>query len=134
MFVGFKSVAFDNETYYILGTQGKYSFQLGTFSAVSGGLELLIDGARKKLVDQYSTMHKNAPYIGSVNTGYEHILGKFRLTFDLGLYIYHMDRSDLLYQRYGIKYNIYKSVFIGLNLKAHRQHAEFFDIRLGLQL
>lgn len=133
--IGFKGLLIDDKTYSIFGLYSKYLFHLGRNSYLAEGIEFNIDQTKIKLSEVYEGTDPNDRYILSLSSGYEHTLGKFSLTFDLGLYLRNPDRAkDVLYQRYGAKIHIFKGFFAGINLKAHRHYAEFFDIRMGVRL
>lgn len=130
--LGFKGITEDDDLYFILGLLGKFGRSISQMSAFTGGIEFNIDGAEKHLSTIYDGIPKSAPYILSLTGGYEYLLGKFSMTFDLGVYLYNTNRrSDPVYQRYGVIYKIRDKVCLGVNLKAHRHVADFFDIRLG---
>ncbi|MBC8486771.1 MAG: acyloxyacyl hydrolase [Bacteroidetes bacterium] len=133
LFVGFKGVSEDDNLYFVKGIFGKLSKQISRSSALAGGIELIADGSEKQKDKLYTGVHNNAQYMGSVMAGYEYLLGRFALTIDLGFYFYNTDRrTDIIYQRYGMIYKISEKVFTGINLKAYRHVADFFDIRLGV--
>ena len=131
--LGFKGMLIDDKTYLVYGVLTKYLFQIGRQSYISAGLEFDIDQTKVKISQLYEGVDPDAKYILSLTSGYEHALGRFKLTFDLGAYLRNTDREkDYLFQRYGVKYHFIQNMFLGLNLKAHRHYAEFFDIRLGV--
>jgi len=112
---------------------GKITKQIGRSSALSGGMEFIIDEAEKQKDKLYGDVHKNAQYKSSIIAGYKHLLGEFALTVDLGIYFYNADRrTDIIYQRYGLNYKISEKIYTGINLKTYRYVADFFDIRFGV--
>ena len=132
LFIGFKGISEDDNLYFVKGIFGKLSSQIGRSSSLAGGIELLVDGAEKQKDNLYASVNKNAQYMGSVLAGYEYLLGRFALSIDLGLYFYNTSRrTDIIYQRYGMTYKISRKIFTGINLKAYRHVADFFDIRFG---
>lgn len=132
VFLGFKGITEDEKLYFITGLLGKFGRQISQMSAFNGGIEFNIDGAEKKLASIYPEIPSNAPYKLSLTGGYEYLLGRFSLTFDLGIYLYNVNRrTDLVYQRYGVNIKIKEKVNLGVNIKAHRHVADFFDIRIG---
>lgn len=130
--IGFKGLTEDDKLYFITGLLGKFGWRFTQMSAITGGTEFIMDGAEKQLMTIYPEIPSSAPYKLSLTGGYEYLLGKFSLTFDLGIYLVNTNRrTDLIYQRYGVVYKIRDKVCFGLNLKAHQHVADFFDIRLG---
>jgi len=132
IFLGFKGIPEDDKLYYINGILGKFGRRITQMSAFTCGIEFIIDGSEKYLSTIYSEIPANAPYIASLTGGYEYLLGKFSMTFDLGIYLLNTNRrTDLLYQRFGVLYKIREKVCFGINLKTHRHVADFFDLRIG---
>jgi hypothetical protein len=132
LLLGFKGLRENDKTYLVKGLIGKYAWQVGRQSLVTGGFEAISDGAEKEKRNYYQDIPVNAQYKGSVTAGYQHLLGKFSLTFDLGLYVYNPNRmTDIVYQRYGALFHLNRQLFGGINIKAHRHVADFFDVRIG---
>lgn len=130
--IGFKGLLIDNKTYLVYGLYAKYLLHLGRHSNLAGGLEFDSDQTKLRISEVAQSVDPDARYIVSSMLGYEHVLGRFSLTFDMGVYLRNPDQGkDLIFQRYGIKFHFTPHVFLGLNLKAHRNHAEFFDFRVG---
>ncbi len=131
-FAGFKGLLVDDRTYMVYGLISKYLFHVQRNSYIAAGMEFDIDQTKVKLAEEFESVSKNDRYIFSLTSGYEHSLGMFSLSFDLGIYLWNPDRfKDLLFQRYGAKFYFYKGFFTGINLRAHRHYAEFFDVRIG---
>ena len=64
--------------------------------------------------------------------GHDLLLGRFNFQIQLGAYVYSpFKRRDPVFQRYGLSFYATKSFFAGINLKAHRQVADFLDVRVG---
>jgi hypothetical protein len=132
LFLGFKGITEDDKLYLVKGIYGKYGWHTRRHSVFSSGLEFIIDGGEKQKAFLYKDLSSSAPYMLSATGGYKHLLGKFALTFDLGIYLYNSDRrTDLVYQRYGATFNVTKKVFTGINLKAYGHVADFFDVGFG---
>ena len=143
----------DQERHYLLALIGSYqdraddptkqlplvgatlyvSQPVGRLSALTAGAEWVADFTIRKELEQRGegTDFHRAAFLA----GHEFRIGKFRLSQQLGAYVYapHSAR-DALYQRYGLEYHTNSRLFWGLNLKAHRHVADFLDARVGLQL
>lgn len=131
-FIGFRGIIYNDKTYLVYGIFGKYLYHTGPVSYLSGGLEFTVDRSKIEIARKFKSVTSDAQYISGALAGYEHKFGSFRAAFDLGIYIRNPNREgDLLYQRYGLKY-IFRQFFTGINLKAHRHYAEYFDIRAGI--
>lgn len=64
--------------------------------------------------------------------GHSFHLGRIRLTQNYGLYLFNEDPNKRkAYQRYGIFYRLYRGLYVGGTLKAHRHVADIFDLRVG---
>jgi len=71
------------------------------------------------------------PVKAGLQAGHEFILGRFLFTQQLGVYIY--DKTpyfDQLYHRWGLQYR-FGRMAAGFNLKAHKQVADFADLRVS---
>jgi len=132
-FLGFRGIIEDDELHFVPGIFGQFAMQVSRVSVFPFGIEYLYDGAEVARSRYYSYIGPEAANKLSIYTGYEYLLGKLVLSFNLGLYVYSPDRqSSIIYQRYGLRFRLIKMVFAGLNLKAHGHVAEFFDVRLGV--
>ena len=66
-----------------------------------------------------------------VALGHEFLLGKLIFSQQLGYYLYNPDwDGDILYQRWGLVYYFTDYFAFGINLKAHRNVADFVDFRV----
>ena len=64
--------------------------------------------------------------------GIEWLFGRFIFYQQLGYYIYSpVKANNIFYQRYGLNFKINNYFFVGVNIKAHGQDADFMDIRTG---
>ncbi|MCD4746415.1 MAG: acyloxyacyl hydrolase, partial [Bacteroidales bacterium] len=130
---GYKGIYEDNNIYFIKGIYINVSQPISRLSALSAGLEWISDGAEKEMSKLFWSVKKDSHLYGSFLCGYEFLMGRFILSGQFGVYIYNIcRRTDIVYQRYGLRYNISDSFFAGINLKAHRHAADFFDMRIGL--
>jgi hypothetical protein len=59
------------------------------------------------------------------------LLGKFNFSQRIGVYVFKQaDYFDAIYHRWGIQYSINPHWGVGVNLQAHRQVADFIDLRV----
>jgi hypothetical protein len=121
--------------YTVYGFIGSYSRVIGRLSAVSTGLEFVVDLADKHEIERVN-MTENGKYIDhkyfAFLVSHELLLGKFNFYQQLGVYLYSpFERKDKVYERYGLNFYIFKKFFIGINIKAHRHVADFMDLRAG---
>ena len=75
--------------------------------------------------------------------GHQFLLNRFTFSQELGFYVYkqtevynttYRDLFYTVYHRWGLTYNIKKRWYLGINLLAHRQVADFIDGRLIYRL
>jgi hypothetical protein len=121
--------------YTVYGLVGSFSHVVGRLSAVSGGLEFVVDLADKHEIERVN-LTENGDYVDhkyfAFLASHELLLGEFNFYQQLGVYLYSpFDRKDKVYQRYGLNFYLFKSFFIGINIKAHRHVADFMDMRGG---
>ena len=58
-------------------------------------------------------------------------MGRTIFSVQLGAYIYRpfVEYEDI-YQRWGLMYNIYKNVYVGLNFKSYANSADHLSLRI----
>lgn len=116
--------------YLITGGGVNVSKQISGMNAINLGAEVIADYALKKRMNEEGIFNKNYKQAG-VLTGHEFLMGKFIFSQQIGIYATKRGPYyDALYQRYGLSYAINKHLGIAINLKAHRQVANFFDGRI----
>lgn len=131
-----KTAVKGHERYPVYGISSSYSRVMGRQNALSVTAELTVDLADRTEIRKDSLL-RNGRYVDhkylALLAGHELILGRFNFYQQLGVYVYSpFSRKDKLYQRYGLNFSITEKVFIGINLKAHRQVADFLDFRSGI--
>jgi hypothetical protein len=102
--------------------------QVGRMNNLTTGFEIYRDASLKAQLEKDSL--PLSPLKAGISAGHEFILGKFLFSSRLGVYI--IDQTpyyDLLFHRWGLMYRINKKAAIGFNLQAHRQVADFIDLR-----
>ena len=116
----------------ILGLTAYASQRIGNINGLMAGFEWVADfSIREELQDK--GIRKNFQR-GALLAGHEFLIGRFRFNQVFGLYLYAPHKArDRVYQRYGLEYQTEKKLFFGVNLKAHRQVADFFDVRTGIR-
>lgn len=121
----------DSRRYAIVGLTGYGSYIIGRMSALTAGVEWVADFAQRQRLRNQSL--DNDFNKGSFNIGHELLLGKFTFSQQLGFYWYR-DTFDkpFYFQRYGLEYAINSKYFVGFNLKAHGDIADFLDFRAGI--
>jgi hypothetical protein len=109
---------------------------VGRLNALSFGLEWTSDLADREEIIRLGLLNGNLPLdhrYAAFLLGHDLILGRFIFSTELGVYVYSpFQRKDEVYQRYGLTYFVSKSVFFGLNIKAHGHVADFMDFRTGI--
>ena len=125
-----------HERYPVYGITSGFSYVIGRQHAISIQSEFTIDLADRQEIRRDSLMNSNNfidhKYFALL-AGHELILGKFNFYQQLGIYVYSpFDRRDMVFQRYGLNFYLIKNIFIGINLKAHREVADFLDFRAGV--
>ncbi|GAB4396128.1 MAG: hypothetical protein OHK0053_09350 [Microscillaceae bacterium] len=117
--------------YAIVGLTGYASYVVGRLSALTGGAEWVSDFTlRERLRQAQDPAH---PHRASLLLGHELLLGRFAFTQQWGMYVFRAHFGNpLFYQRYGLEFSPHRRFFVGVNLKAHADVAEFLDFRIGM--
>ena len=115
--------------FMLIGLQLEASKQVGRINNITVGGEIYRD--EKLAVTLRRDSLQASPVKAGLLAGHEFILGKFLFSQQLGFYVFDQTPYfDRLYHRWGIQFNISRSWGLGFNLKAHRQVADFIDLRL----
>ncbi len=130
-----KTAVKGSERYPVYGLSVGYSRVIGRQDALISGLEFIFDQAEAEEIEKRSTLYGTEPvdhkYLAFF-AGHELILGRFNFYQQLGVYLYvPFKRRDPVFQRYGLNFSLSEHFFVGINLKAHRQVADFLDFRIG---
>ncbi len=131
-----KTAVKGQERYPVYGICSGWSYVAGRQNALSLSAEFTVDLADRKEITKNNLM-ENGEFIDhkyfALLAGHELILGRFNFYQQLGVYLYSpYKRRDPVYQRYGLNFYLIKKFFIGINIKAHRQVADFLDVRAGV--
>ena len=103
--------------------------QVGRINMLTLGAEVYWDQSLGKQLKRDS-IEASAVRAGLL-FGHEFILGKFLFSQKLGVYVFNQTPyHDAVYHRWGIHYRINRHWGIGFHLKAHRQVADFVDVRI----
>ncbi len=124
-----------HEHYPVFGLMPSVSRVIGRLSALSLALEGTVDLADKKEIER-NDIEKNGQLIDhkylAMLLGHELLIGRFDFSIHFGAYLYSpFKRKSLIYQRYGLTYNVFKNISVGTNIKAHGHVADFLDFRIG---
>lgn len=117
----------------LLGAVIKGSQRISRLSALTLAGEWVADYTLKEKIKQdgADTDFRR----GALLTGHELVIGRARLSQELGIYVYApYEAPDPVYQRYGLTFRFGSRLFLGFNLKAHRFSADFLDLRIGIHL
>lgn len=119
----------DKDLYSILGVSALYSHQIKQLHAFTASVEWHLDYS---LAERQRRDNKNRDmFFWGAALGHEYLLGRFIFSQQLGYYIEKPDDYfGNFYHRWGLNYKLKNSIQIGVNLKAHRQVAQFADVRV----
>ena len=106
------------------------SWQVMRFGAVTAGAEMEMNG-RARLRVQRGTIEDQSPWRGSVQGGWEFLMGRTIFSIQLGLYVYRpYKEKDDFYQRFGLVHRIFDHFYAGINFKSYRHWADHLDFRV----
>lgn len=107
------------------------SYRKGRKSSLAMAVDYAYNESRAKLIEEKPGFGPKEGRIGLVISHELHI-SRISLMTDVGYYILKRQTIDPgLYQRYGFRYYIKKSLFLVSQLKVHRSKAECFEFGLG---
>ena len=131
LFWGISGMPFPDESQVpMFGINIIRSWQVIRFGAVTAGAELEMNG-RARLQVQRKTIKDQSPWRGSIQGGWEFLMGKTIFSIQLGLYVFrpHKEKDDF-YQRFGLVHKIFDYLYAGINFKSYRHYADHLDFRL----
>jgi hypothetical protein len=105
------------------------SKQVGNLNALTLATEVLTDPGHALEVKVKDSVIAS-PFRAGIMFGHEFLLGRFIFAQQLGYYFYSQMPYESFYHRWTLVYRISKHFGGGFSLLAHRQVADFFDLRL----
>lgn len=125
-----KTIAMPDEKTYIKGYQYTIVKHLNQLHGLVAGLEGVWNGYKK--VAYLRQGEKVVAYEQSLQLGYQMTLSKTSFQVLAGVDLFNENRTtDLIYQRYGLYYQILSYLKVGGTIKAHKNVADAIDIRIG---
>lgn len=117
----------------IVGLQAQAAKQVGHINALLVGAELYHDGFTRTRLDADGLDGTSALRAGIMG-GHRFLLGRIGFSQQVGIYVYNPSPYDgVWFHRWGLDYRLTQKVYAGVNLKAHRHVADFFDFRVGFR-
>jgi len=126
---------------------GGISFQavkrVASIDAISLGAEVYYDAALRSIKEIYLHDSSSSSTLAGVLLGHQFLLNRFTFSQQLGIYVYkqtdsfnrlYTDLFHTIYHRWGLNYQLNPDWFIGINLLAHNQFADFIDARVTYRL
>jgi hypothetical protein len=128
----------DSAKYYpIVGIGATYSNQLSNALRMGYGLDINYWWGLNAQADGSTGPYSLDNFTLGAIIQPELILGRLTLVGGVGIYAFHKDYGNFkrFYQRIGARFNIYKNLSVGVNVRATRfKHAEFIEFVLGYRI
>lgn len=106
------------------------SWQIWRFVALTLAGELERNGRAVEITRRLNPEKDVDPLRASVLGGIEFLMGHTIFSIQMGLYIYRpFAEKDDVYQRWGLVYNVYKGIYLGLNFKSYLNCADHLSLR-----
>lgn len=106
------------------------SWQTWRFVALTLAGELERNGRAVEITRRLNPEKDVDPLRASVLGGIEFLMGRTIFSIQMGLYIYRpFAEKDDVYQRWGLVYNVYKGIYLGLNFKSYLNCADHLSLR-----
>ncbi|HPI12508.1 MAG TPA: acyloxyacyl hydrolase [Catalimonadaceae bacterium] len=121
--------------YAVYQIQGRVRYRIGKLSRLQTGLDWMKNQSVAAEIIEQPQLGTQAAVLG-IPFGHELLISqKLSMITELGVYIYKKHQLHPgMYQRYGLRYQIWKGAFSGIMLKTHRAKAECLELNLGYQL
>ncbi len=103
--------------------------QVGRTNAINTGLEFYYDNALKQQLQKDSVL--GSASLAGLLAGHNFLLGRFFFSQQIGVYLFNQTPYyNRIYHRWTLKYQLNKRWLAGFGLKAHKQVAEFIDLKI----
>ena len=122
----------------LLGTSFTAMKQVSNIDALTAGAEIYYDDALRSTKEVF-VGDTSSNILAGLLIGHQFLLNRFMFSQELGFYIFkqtnvyndaYRDLYYTMYHRWGVTYKIKEHWYIGINLLAHRQVADFIDGRI----
>jgi hypothetical protein len=129
-FICYKTIPMDrNHFYSIYGLSLQGAGRLGFFNTVTMGIEWVNDKSAKKTMESEGNPQLDFRRVG-ILAGHEFIFKRFNFTQQIGWYLHNeVPYITRLYHRWGLYYKFNNKFMAGFSLSAHKQVADFLDMR-----
>ncbi len=116
----------------IVGIHFLASRQVSRLHAWTAAIEVYQD---QFLIERlYSESIQSGGMRSGLLAGHEFLMGRFIFSQQIGIYLHGQYNNDLVYHRWGLQYSFLPRWSVGVNLKAHKQVADFTDVRVVYRL
>lgn len=114
--------------HYIIGLTEQISKQVGRTNALLVGGEVYYNNITADAGTKF--LNNQSAVLGAVFSGHEFLLNRFIFSQNIGIYFTkHPSYNSDIFIRLGLRYKLNSHWHFGLNLKAHADEADFFDMR-----
>lgn len=119
----------DSKRLPVAGLMAQAGKQISVTNQLNAGVEWSYDGTIERRLEVHNL--PGSPFKVAITGGHEFLLGRFIFSQHVGVYVYKDNPyNDAWFHRWGLLYHAGKHYWLGFNLKAHRQVADYIDIRL----
>jgi hypothetical protein len=120
--------------YLIYGLEGSHSYRFKTLLSINSAIEFYKDDALRERYKREQGIVKDR-YRAGIMSGLQVHLGRFELYHRLGVYVYDPGLyNGRVFHRHGLQYVLNKRLSAGVEVKAHKEVANFLDFRLSYEL
>lgn len=121
--------------YAVYQIQGRVRYRIGKLSRLQTGLDWMKNQSVAAEIKEQPQLGTQAAVLG-IPFGHELLISqKLSMITEMGVYLYKKHKVHPgMYQRYGLRYQLWPGAFTGINLKTHLGKAECLELNLGYQL
>lgn len=124
----------EKKRYLIYGLESSHQYRLSSLIGLNSAIEFYKDDALKERYKRENGIEKDRYRLGLMS-GVQVYLGKFNLYHRLGIYLYDPGLyNGLIFHRHGLQYAINSRLSAGVEVKAHKEVANFLDFRIKFSL
>jgi len=128
---------------FVVGTAFEVAKRVGNIDVITAGAEIYYDDGLRSIKEVYQKDSSSSSTLAALLIGHQFLLNRFIFTQQLGFYVYketdefdanYRDLYHTVYHRWGVSYKLNNHWFVGINLLAHDQIADFIDGRVTYRL
>lgn len=121
----------DRSQFWVWNVNAQVARWIARSSALNAGILYENDGSRAVRIDRSEQPDSDHQRL-SLQVGHEFWLGKVQFGQYIGVYVYDdLPGNDSWYHRWELDFQVFRWLYVGFGIKAHRHVADYIDLKIG---